>query len=104
MNWGLFWLAPASSGLFWGGATYAVGWGLRFGDGARGGAGPSFRRSLCGFTRIPLLFDAHAPAEVSREFLPLLASSGRGHLNCGLLWPLLALLTVWGLRRHNVVL
>ena len=46
-------------------------------NGARGGgAGPWFRRSRCGFARIPLRFDA--PAVVSREFLPLLASSGGG--------------------------
>ena len=34
--------------------------------GARGGTGPWFRRSRCGFARIPLRFDA--PAVVSREF------------------------------------
>ena len=44
-------------------------------NGARGGgARPSFRRSRCGFARIPLRFDA--PAVVSREFRPLLACSG----------------------------
>ena len=56
------------------------------------------------------------PAVVSREFRPLLAcsASSRGSHELlyfwspgvsvifrGLLWPLLALLTVWGLRRHN---
>ena len=51
-------------------------------NGARGGgAGPSFRRSRCGFARIPLRFDAHAV--ISREFRPLLASSGGGHLDTG---------------------
>ena len=62
---------------------FAVGRGLRFGNGARGGAGPSFRCSLWGFARIPLCFDA--PAVVSREFWPLVASSGifwGGHLGC----------------------
>ena len=40
-------------------------------NGARGGAGPSFRRSSCGFARILLRFDA--PAVVSRGlFRPLL--------------------------------
>ena len=44
-------------------------------NGARGGgAGPWFRRSRCGFARIPLRFDA--PAVVSREFRPLLAFCG----------------------------
>ena len=44
-------------------------------NGARGGgAGPSFRRSRCGFARIPLRFDA--PTVVSHPFLPLLASYG----------------------------
>ena len=66
-------------------------------NGARGGgAGPWFRRFRCGFTRIPLRFDA--PAVVSREFRPLLACSG---LICG--GPLgLRAATVhavgWGLR------
>ena len=79
----------------------------------------AFRRSRCDFARIPLRFDA--PAVVSREFRPLLACSGLfwgGHLGShellyfwssgvsvifrGLPWPLLALLTVWGLRRHNI--
>ena len=91
-------------------------------NGARGGgARPSFRRSRCGFARIPLRFDA--PAVVSREFRPLLACSGLfwpllgGPLRFPRTfvfvvpeivgdfskppWPLLALLTVWGLRRHN---
>ena len=40
----------------------------------------AFRRSRCGFARIPLRFDA--PAVVSCEFRPLLACSG-------LFWPLL---------------
>ena len=45
---------------------------------SRGGTGPWFRRSRCGFARIPasrgLGFDA--PGVVSREFWPLQASSG----------------------------
>ena len=43
----------------------------------------TFRCSRCGFARIPLHFDA--PAAVSCEFRPLVASSGlfwRGHLGC----------------------
>ena len=59
-------------------------------NGARGGGTPpSFRRSRCGFARIPLrCFDA--PAVVSREFpcvstLPLWFRA-----NSGLLWPALA--------------
>ena len=38
---------------------------FRVNNGARGGTGPWFRRSRCGFARIPLRFDA--PAVVSRE-------------------------------------
>ena len=88
-NSGLFWRALASSGLFWGG---------RLGCGPQrrtqwGGAlvstlpqrfranSVAFRRSRCGFARIPLRFDA--PAVVSREFRPSLACSGLfrgGHL------------------------
>ena len=58
-------------------------------NGARGGgARPSFRRSHCGFERIPLRFDA--PAVVSREFrcvsmLPLWFRA-----NSGLFWRVLA--------------
>ena len=43
----------------------------------------AFRCCRCGFARIPLHFDA--PPVVSREFRPLVASSGlfwRGHLGC----------------------
>ena len=137
-------------------------------NGARGGGtGPWFRRSRCGFARIPLRFDAaavvwpvlggpfrlptataravgrglgfDAPAVVSREFrcvsmLPLWFRANSVAFRCsrcgfariplhfvassptnfcdfcprecrcsaGLLWPFLALLTVWGLRRHNI--
>ena len=67
----------ACSGLFWPRSSGGA-------NGARGGAGPSFRRSRCGFARIPLHFDASrcgfariplhfdAPAVVSREFRPRL--------------------------------
>ena len=86
----MFWPVPASSGLFWpslGGATEVAGRNGLFDapavvsrESRCVSMEPSFRRSCCGFARIPLRFDA--PAVVSREFRPLLASSG-GHLGCG---------------------
>ena len=79
----------ANSGLSWplqaslGGATWVADR-----TGARGGTGPWFRCSRCGFARIPLRFDA--PAVVSREFrcISMLPLSFRA--NSGLSWPLQA--------------
>ena len=70
----------ANSGLFWGGprrlraaTAHAVVLTLPLWFRANSVA---FRRSRCGFARIPLRFDT--PAVVSREFQPLLACSGPG--------------------------
>ena len=75
VNSGLFWLAPSWPLRLRAVTAHAVG-------------GPSFRRSRCGFARIPLRFDA--PAVVSCEFrcvsmLPLWFRA-----NSGLSWPLQA--------------
>ena len=58
-------------------------------NGARGGGtGPWFRRSRCGFSRIPLRFDA--PAVVSREFRCISMFPLWFRANSGLSWPLQA--------------
>ena len=119
---------PASSGLLWplrilGGplrlraaTAHAVGRGLRFDAPAvvsrefrcvstlplwfRANS-VAFRCSRCGFARIPassgLFWGGHLG---SRELL-YFWSPGVSVIFRGLLWPLLALLTVWGLRRHK---
>ena len=58
-------------------------------NGVRGGVtGPWFRRSRCGFARIPLRFDA--PAVVSREFRCISTLPLWFRANSGLSWPLQA--------------
>ena len=58
-------------------------------SGARGGGtGPWFRRSRCGFARIPLRFDA--PAVASREFCCISMLPLWFRANSGLSWPLQA--------------
>ena len=96
-----------SSGLFWGGplklptarAVRALVSTLPLWFRANSVA---FRCSHCGFARIPLHFDA--PAVVSREFRPLVASSGLfwgGHLGCRPQWrarwdgSLVSMLPLW---------
>ena len=59
---------------------------FRVNNGARGGTGPWFRRSRCGFARIPLRFDA--PAVVSREFRCISMLLLWFRANSGLLWHL----------------
>ena len=104
-------------------------------NGARGGAGPSFRGSRCGFARIPFrpLVASSGPSGWPRAFLTPSSTSVQSRIpqwlaffltrkgirpptnfctfcprkcrcSSGLLWPFLALLTVWGLRRQNLII
>ena len=66
----------ASSGLFWGGHLGCRPMVSTLPLWFRTTNSVAFRCCRCGFARIPLHFDA--PAVVSREFRPLVASSGLG--------------------------
>ena len=85
VNSGLFWLAPCS--LFWpllrgplrlrAVTAHTVGRGLRF------DAPAVVSREFRCVSMLPLWFRANSVAFRSREFLPLLASSEGGHVDCG---------------------